>query len=422
MNKWRRVIPMVLALFLAAGCSRPVLRGYAQPSKTKDQFTRVKRVAVFPYENYTDVKDAERTIDALLSPALREEEVFDEIEDTRYVRDVMKKLKITATDILDKEVVKKLGDEMNVQGIIYGKILSFGKGKEKEASSQVTMDLTLIDPATGNVLWVGNVSAYGGLTAGKVFGVTEGMTDIQVARDAVRKLTGALASDLEEWRERERKGIVAELKKEQEKEEARLKELKEQTGKVQEQVDKAKAEAKEIKDSAVKESEAIKSDLELQKAAVEAEKAKADAAQQSVEQEKLKVEMERKKIEEDLKKVEEEKKKLEEERQKAAEALKKAAEPIKEEPATETSPAPAAPAPAPEAPAPAAEAPAPAAEAPAPAAEAPAPAAEAPAPAAEAPAPAAEAPAPAAEAPAPAAEALPAPAPEPPAPAEAPKQ
>src|SRR5512142_1987523 len=99
-----RIVIAVLALFLAAGCSRPVLKGHAQPSKTKDQYTRIKRVAIFPFENYTEAKDADKTIDALLGPAIRDEEVFDEVEDTRFVRDVMKKLKITATDILDKEV------------------------------------------------------------------------------------------------------------------------------------------------------------------------------------------------------------------------------------------------------------------------------------------------------------------------------
>ena len=446
MTDWKRIGIAVLAMFLAAGCSRPVLKGRAQPSKTKDQFTRIKRVAIFPFENYTDAKDADKTIDTLLGPTVRDTELFDDVEDTRFVRDVMKKLKITATDILDKEVVKKLGDEMNVQGIIYGKVVNFGKGKEKDAAPQVTMDLALVEPSTGAVLWVGNVSNYGGLTVGKVFGVTEGRTDIEVAREAVRKLVAGMASDVEDARDIERRGILADLKKEHEKEEARLKELKGQTGKIQEELDKAKAEAQAVKDAAAKDAEAVKAELEIQKAAVESEKAKADAAQQAVEQDKLKVEMERKKIEEDLKKVEDEKRKLEEERRraeeaarkaaeeqkKAAEAQQKAGEAIKEEPVKEGAPPAAvpAPAPAPEAPA-AAPAPAPAPETPA-AAPAPAPAPEAPA-AAPAPAPAPEAPA-AAPAPAPASEApaaapapdaaapAPAPAPEAPASSEAPKQ
>ncbi len=347
-------------LLLAVGCSRPMLRDNALPSKTKDQYTKVKRVAVFPFENYSDTKEAERSIEALLIPTLRSEGIFDEVEDTRFVRDSMKKLKITSTESLEKEVLKKLGDEMNVQGILYGKLLLYGKGKEKDSASQVTMDMAMVDPSTGTVLWVGNVSAYGGLTVGKVFGVTEGKTDIEVAREAVRYLGDSMTAHVVRARDREKKGIIADLKNEASKEELRLKALKGETGKIQEQLDKAKAEAKGIKDSASKEVEALKSDMELQKAALESEKAKTQQQQQEIDQDKLKVEMEKKKVSEEQKKLEDDRKAIEEAKKKAEEeaaAAKKAAP---------------APAPAPE-PAPSAE-PAPAAAPATPAAEAPAPA------------------------------------------------
>ena len=357
MNVSKRIMVLILALGLVAGCTRPVLKEHAQPSRAKDQYIRIKKVAIFPFENYSDTKDADKTIDALLTPSIRDEEVFDSVEDTRFTRDVMKKLKMTSTDILDKEVLKKLGDEMNVQGILYGKILTFGKGKEKEAASQVTMDMALVEPSTGNVLWVGNVSAYGGLTVGKVFGVTEGKTDIEVARDAVRRLAVSVAGEVKKAREWERKGIVAELRKEEEAEKAKLDKLKGETGKIQEQLDKAKQEARGIKDAATKDAEAVRTELEMQKAAIDAEKAKTTAAQQEIDQEKLKVELEKKKVAEDLKKIEDEKRKLEEARKQAEEARKKAPESIREEPVKETSaPAPAltpaVPAPAPTSPAP----------------------------------------------------------------------
>ncbi|MBI5576284.1 MAG: hypothetical protein HY896_07965 [Deltaproteobacteria bacterium] len=342
MKNLKRMAWLLVATVLAAGCSRPVIREHAQPSKARDTYLRIKRVAIFPLENYSETRDAEKTVDALLVPALRLEKIFTDVEDTRFTRDVMKKLKITGTDILDKEVVRKLGDEMNVQAILYGKILSYGKGKEKDASSQVTMDLAMVEPPTGIVLWVGNVTVIGGLTAGKIFGVTEGKTDVEVARDAVRGLTSRLADEVKRARDQERKGIVAELKKEEEIERTRLEKLKGETGKIQEQLDKARTDAAGIKDAAAREAQAVKSEMEMQKAALEAEKARTTAAQQDVEKEKLKVEMERKRMEEEKKKIEEARKKLE-----AA---------IKEEPVKEGAP-PAAPAPAPAAPAPAPAAP-----------------------------------------------------------------
>ncbi len=420
MKVWKTMVLVVTAVAAAAGCSGSVIRDHAQPSKTRDQYTRVKRIAIFPFENYSDTKDADRAIDTLLTTAVREERVFDEVEDTRFVRDTMKKLKITSTDIIDKEVVKKLGDEMNVQGILYGKIVNYGKGKDKDASSLVTMDMALLEPSTGLVLWVGNVSSFGGLTVGKVFGVTEGKTDIEVARDAIRKLSRSLADEVERARARERKGRLADLKKDEENERARLDRLKGETGKIQGELDKAKAEAKGIRDQAAKEAEAVKADLELQKAAVDAEKAKTGAAQQAIEQDKLKVEMERKKIEEDIKRIEDQKRKLEEakkaaeEARKAAEEAAKASGPITEEKVKEVVLPPPIPAPTVEPTAAPAPVPAPAVEPAAAPAPVPAPAVEPTAAPAPVPAPAVE------PAVAPVSEPVPAPTPAVPGPGSAP--
>lgn len=344
---------LVAAFCLAAGCTAPVVREYARPSKTKDQYTRIKRVAIFPFENYSDTKDADKVIDALLAPALGDAEIFAEIEDTRFVRDVMKKLKITATEVLDKEVLKKLGDEMNVQAIVYGKIVGYGKGKEKESAPQVTMDMALVESSTGNVLVIANVSAYGGLTAGRVFGVTEGKTEVEVARDAVRRLVSSIASEIRSARARERKGLAAEMKKEEELERAKLDKLKGETSKIQADLDKARKEADTIKSSATKEAEAMKMELEMQKTAIDAEKTKTTAAQQEIDKEKMKVEMERKKVEEERRKLEEERKKpapepAAKEPAKAEPAKAEPAKPesVKEEPLKEAAPPAPAPAPA----------------------------------------------------------------------------
>lgn len=348
LGKWLLYLSIAV---LAAGCANSVSVRHAEPSKAKDTFTRIRRVAVFPFENYTDAKDADKSVDTLLSAALRSEEIFDDVEDLRFTRDTMRKLKMTATDILDKEAVKKLSDEMNVQGILYGKIVGWSK-KDKGIPPQITMDLVLLEPSTARVLWTGNVTARGTLKFDEVLGWGPGDFEVDVARKAVRKLTRSLANDIEDIRKAEKKGIVAQLKGEQEQERKKLEELKAQTGKTQAEIDKAKAEAKGIRESASKDAEKVKSELELQKSAIEAEKAKTQAQQQEIDQEKLKVEVERKKIAEDLKKIEDEKKALEEARKKAEEAQKKAGE------AAAPSSAPPAPTGAPPVPEPAAPPPA----------------------------------------------------------------
>ena len=89
MKFWKTISLAALAMIMAAGCARPILKGHVQPSKTKDQSTRVKRVVIFPFENYSESKDVDKTVDALLPAAILDEDVFVEVEDTRFVRDVM---------------------------------------------------------------------------------------------------------------------------------------------------------------------------------------------------------------------------------------------------------------------------------------------------------------------------------------------
>jgi len=344
MNFRKKSLLLLTIAVLMGGCANSVSVRHIESPKAKDTFTRIRRVAVFPFENYSDSKDADKSVDTLLAPALRSEEIFDDVEDIRFTRDTMRKLKMTATDILDREAVKKLGDEMNVQGILFGKIVGWSK-KDKGLPPQITMDLVLVEPATARVLWTGNVTARGTLKFDEVLGWGPGEFEVDVARKAVKKLTRSLANDLGDIRKTEKKGIVAQLKGEQEQERKRLEDLKAQTGKTQADIDKAKAEAKGIRESASKDAEKVKSDLELEKSAVEAEKAKTQARQQEIDQEKLKVEVERKKIAEDLKKIEDEKKALEDARKKAEEAQKKAGEAAapSSAPPAQTAPPPAAP-------------------------------------------------------------------------------
>ncbi len=326
MNFRKKSLLLATIAVLMAGCANLVSVRHIEPPNAKDTFTRIRRVAVLPFENYSESKDVDKSVDTLLAPALRSEEIFDDVADVRFTRDTMRKLKMTSTDILDREAVRKLGDEMNIQGIVYGKIVGWSR-KDKGMPAQITMDLVLVEPTTARVLWTGNVTARGSLTFDEVLGWGPGDLEVDVARKAVRKLVRGLAGDIRDTRGVEKKGIVAQLRTEQAQERKKLDELKAQTGKTQAEIDKAKAEAKGIRDSASKDAEKTKNDLELQKAAFEAEKSKTQAAQQEIDQEKLKVEVERKKVAEDLKKIEDEKKALDEARRKAEEAQKKAAEP-----------------------------------------------------------------------------------------------
>ncbi len=325
---------LILGAILVTGCSRPVVREYVKPPREKDKFLKLKKVAVLPFDNFTDTKDAEKAIESLLIPAIFGEEVFEDVVDPRFVRDALKKLKITSTDILDREQVRKLGDELGVQAVILGKVVSFGKGKDKEAASEVSIDMSLVDVKTASILWTGNVTASGGLTVGKVFGVTPGQSDIEVARKAIRLLVEKMADSIKEAREKELKGMLTEIKQAELKEQKRLEALKKQTKALEEKIKKANEEALKIKQRAQKEAESMKAEIETEKAALEAEKAQIESEKEALEKEKLQVESERAKIEEEKRKLEQLKAEisaLEEQKSALEEQILKLKEQIKEE-------------------------------------------------------------------------------------------
>lgn len=315
-------------VFSFVGCSGTVIREYAQPSTKKGQFLNIKKVAVFPFDNFTEAKDAEKAVESILLPALFEEKVFEDVVDPRFVRDGMKKLKIVSTDILDREQVKKLGDELGIQGVIVGKVVSYGKGKDKEASSEVSIDMALVDVTSARILWTGNVTASGGLTTGKVFGVTPGESDVTVARKAIQGLVSRMADSIEDARGKERKGIVAELRKKEVAERRRLEELQQQTKEIEEQIEQANREAEKIKQDALSEAEGIKADIEMEKAAIDAEKSQVESEREAIEREKLTLETERASVDAEKEKLES----LQQEKAELEEQINKLKEEIREEP------------------------------------------------------------------------------------------
>jgi hypothetical protein len=107
-------------------------------------------------------------------------------------------LKITSTDILT-EALKKIGDEMNVQG-------SSGRshhGKEGEGGRLAGHHgLALVEPSTGAVLW-SERECLRRSDRGKVF---ESQREDRQKGPTVRRLSRSLASDVRDERTRNARG------------------------------------------------------------------------------------------------------------------------------------------------------------------------------------------------------------------------
>lgn len=220
---------LVLLTFLAGCAGGPALRYAVKPSESKRQYLGLKKIAVMPLNNIGGSKGAEDQALYMLINELNIINTFEEVEDPRYVSGVLKALKIRKIEDLDLETVQKLGSETKAQCILLGDIHAWGLGQGADAAMGVSMTLTLIDTTTGKPIWVGNGSKRASFTVGRAFGLNEGPTDLEVARDVVISLLKSLNKDIQVRRDDELARIKieeeAKLKAAAEAEKRRLEEM-----------------------------------------------------------------------------------------------------------------------------------------------------------------------------------------------------
>jgi hypothetical protein len=201
---------ILTAALTMVGCtSAPNVRTSTRPSESKRQYLGLKKVAILPLYNIGGNKGAEEQLMDILYSELAINPAFEEVEDPRFVGNVMKALKIRKLDTLDVETVNKLGSEMRAQAILVGNINAWGWGEGAEASMNVSLTLTLLDTGTANPLWIGAGSHRGSFTWGRVFGLNEGPTDLEIGRTVVRSMLKDMYKEIETKREAELKRIKA---------------------------------------------------------------------------------------------------------------------------------------------------------------------------------------------------------------------
>jgi TolB-like protein len=194
----------LLGLLMVVGCGSMTVRSSVKPfsSEEAQQFSSIKKIAVLPFDNLTKQKDAEKLINALLTTEILNQDVFDSVEDVRYVASVMKMLKIKRTQILDRDLVLKMGETMRCEAVIVGEIDAYKIGKKDDATD-ISISVTMLDTRSGDILWTANVTNTSSTSVGKVFGITPGPNHISMTRDVVATLAKNLAKSVEKIREEE---------------------------------------------------------------------------------------------------------------------------------------------------------------------------------------------------------------------------
>jgi len=209
----RLTITFLLAAFvgLLAGCSNsPDIRHVSKPSESKRQYLGMKKIAVLPFTNIGGIKGAEEQALSITVSELNIRDTFELVEDPHYVGSVLKALKLRKIEDLDLETVQKMGSESGAQVLLFGDIHAWGYGEGGDAAMQVSITMTLMDTQTGKPVWIGNGSRRASFTWSRAFGLNEGPTDLEVAREVIIDLLTDMDSEIRDRREAELERIKSE--------------------------------------------------------------------------------------------------------------------------------------------------------------------------------------------------------------------
>lgn len=180
---------------LTMGCAGASIRTFSKPTTGQRQYGKIKKVAVLPFDSVVEGAQAPRIAGEFFIQELLSRETFDSVEEPRYVNELMKKLKLRNTEGLDKEVVRKLGEELQAQALILGDLLLYGQEENSEIVEFV-LQTNMIDVETGDVLWTGRTFGSASTSAGKIFGINQGPSVNDLAKESIASLVARLDGEI----------------------------------------------------------------------------------------------------------------------------------------------------------------------------------------------------------------------------------
>ena len=210
---WASVFALAL---LVSGCAGMQIQTYSKPVAPGPLYSSIKRVAVLPFDSVAEGAVGPKHAEHILVQELLAEGVFESVEEPRYVAGLMKKLKLRNTETLDREIVRKIGEALQVDALIVGGLMLHGE-EEKSTNVEFSFFLNMLQVETGDLIWSARVFMRSNTTAAEVFGLSEGPSVNSLAEDGMLELAGELAYMFEDNRELELEEIF-----EQQQEEAKL--------------------------------------------------------------------------------------------------------------------------------------------------------------------------------------------------------
>ena len=203
----RAIFAVICALALAAGCAPVQTQTYSKVATKERVYSNVKRIAVMPFDILTEGAAGPKNAENILINQLLAQYTFDKVEEPRYISGLMKKLKLRNTESLDREIVQKIGQELNVDAILVGSLYLFGQ-EEKSEDIEFSLFLNMLDVQTGEIIWSGRSYVRSTTSWAQVFGLQAKASVNDLAVAGVLKLADEIDETFVDNRETEYRLIL----------------------------------------------------------------------------------------------------------------------------------------------------------------------------------------------------------------------
>ena len=153
----------------------------------------ITSVAVLPFENHTNDSHVHKRCRDITITQILSMGVFD-TSDRGIVDNMLKEEAIEPTEPLDKSSIKRLGQRLNVQALLFGSIgLAREQRKSDNTFPELTLTLRLIDTSSGMILWQASGTRNSDTLMTRLFGFSPD-DDFKLTSKLVKQLLSTLAS------------------------------------------------------------------------------------------------------------------------------------------------------------------------------------------------------------------------------------
>jgi hypothetical protein len=154
-------------------------------------FSYIKRVAVLPFDNLTQERNAEDILRHLVINELLATELVEVVVPGEAIA-TMNSLGIKSVSSLSEKQIQALGRTLNVQGVIYGAIEKYEIVKDRNiAEPEVTITMIMAETTSGSIVWsVTKTGGEAGFMARHFGAKTDTLSEavLKVVRDSIRTL------------------------------------------------------------------------------------------------------------------------------------------------------------------------------------------------------------------------------------------